>query len=266
MRFIKKLFVSFLCVMLLTGCWDSKEKFDVTEKVNVEFNGYNREGSAWCYALKKDFEEYSNEYYLVQETKYDLDRYERLSNGDVITLSAEVDPALEKLYQLKAINLKKEIVVEGLKDAYLYYSDFSKKDMSTLEKAANHILEYKIKQYPTLPSGYEVSITSNTLVGQYYEFVSGKGKMTYIFHCISDFKEEDSFSYKERDKAESYKDRYFIVTIKNLYPENPVSESVTYNEYDFKQYVKEDLSEQDICNLVKRDLNNPQTVFEKKNK
>ena len=126
-----KKFVLFLCKLTIlfsfVGCRKSIKEVNINDYLSVEITGDNHWAKAEIIGVDKfeqDLQKLMGEDATIvivamiqNEIEYKLDKFEKISNGDVITLSFEINnDKLEKEYGVRVISETKQFVAENLPD------------------------------------------------------------------------------------------------------------------------------------------------------
>lgn len=214
------LLVLILCIFIGAGYNQSffteEVEVDMTEYCTIEYDG--NEGNAYAYAncdpeyASKD---YANEIEetLYWDVDYTIDPEYDLSNGDVITLTAEYSSRDMKRLHIKPINTTKEFVVEGLGDAVSSYDAYSEEVKQTALHMAEESLEeelmYGCVNIDVLDGADDVTIKDKELKGIYfaYEPEINTNELIYLYKVTCEYT-------KRLNKQE--KTFYCIVSIENM--------------------------------------------------
>lgn len=126
----KRIIAGVMAVLLcfgMTGC--GRESFDVTENIDVSFEGYDGYGTCsleneykwiddvidWYGDSINDSQKIKSELELMDTVTYDIDKKKNLSNGDTITISAKIDDDAEE-YAFDLTGKELTVTVEGLEE------------------------------------------------------------------------------------------------------------------------------------------------------
>lgn len=129
MRKRKIMVVALITLMglLMTGC--GKKKIDVTEDLTVNFDGYNGYGTAMLeneYAWESEaleaagvksidtFSDLGDALVIEMAITYEVYPKENLSNGDEVTVIAQIDEDVAEEYKIKFVSNERKFVVKGL--------------------------------------------------------------------------------------------------------------------------------------------------------
>ena len=129
MRKRKIMVVALITLMglLMTGC--GKKKIDVTEDLTVNFDGYNGYGTAMLeneYAWESEaleaagvksidtFSDLGDALVIEMAITYEVYPKENLSNGDEVTVIAQIDEDVAEEYKIKFVSNEIKFVVKGL--------------------------------------------------------------------------------------------------------------------------------------------------------
>lgn len=117
----------FLIMLLFTGC--GKKKIDVMESLTLNFSGVNGHGTAElenAYAWEEtvleaagieeieSFSDLENAFVIESAVTYNISPKENLSNGDEITVTAQIDNEAVAQYKIELTAKEKKFTVEGL--------------------------------------------------------------------------------------------------------------------------------------------------------
>lgn len=171
-------------VLLLAGC--GKQKVDLSEYVNVTYNGLNSKGTA---AVDIDFDAMEN--FLIDEKADDkdnlqrllelgssisceLDKAEDLSNGDKVVVSIKWDDEIAEKYNLAFSGKTKEFEVTGLEegkvidlfqDISLEYSEISPNAKVTVCNTSKDSfvsgIRFTVEKSSGIANGDEIKVTAS---------------------------------------------------------------------------------------------------------
>lgn len=118
-----------LCLLCLSGCGLLRKKIDVTETLSLKYNGVDGHATAElvdAYLWEKEafkkagikeidsFDTLGDALIIESAVTYDIFPNKNLSNGDEVTVTAEIDEDVAKKYKLKLTAQEREFIVEGL--------------------------------------------------------------------------------------------------------------------------------------------------------
>lgn len=180
----------------VSGLTELKE-YDVFQGLYLEYTGLNGQATA-----RVRFDYSQNEYYYSFE--YILDKEEALANGDVVTVSCDIDDYYKDEYTLeeyaanrglKLAATTKEITVEGILQPIMDIADI---DAATFEAMKGADYE-KIKD--TYTNGVENLVEANSFYGARYigSFITFKDSSYYdypnvvynVYKCDVNFKGDE---------------------------------------------------------------------------
>lgn len=180
----------------VSGLTELKE-YDVFQGLYLEYTGLNGQATA-----RVRFDYSQNEYYYSFE--YILDKEEALANGDVVTVSCDIDDYYKDEYTLeeyaanrglKLAATTKEITVEGILQPIMDIADIDNAKFEAM-KAADY---EKIKD--TYTNGVENLVEANSFYGARYigSFITFKDSSYYdypnvvynVYKCDVNFKGDE---------------------------------------------------------------------------
>ncbi|MEG1066430.1 MAG: hypothetical protein RSD85_02645 [Erysipelotrichaceae bacterium] len=153
------------------------KEVDFTGKIELEFSGYNGEGSVSDpFNLDKSIEYDKTDKDLknfVKTINFDISPDENLSNGDKVKLTAEFDEELAEELGIKPVNIEREYEVKGLEVLYTNVKEIPAKVVAEADKAAKKEVEDVKTTYFLDKNIYkETKFVSATPIAKYFTMFS----------------------------------------------------------------------------------------------